>query len=90
MEVLVCRYFPWFKRKYEYFWGQRKRFSSLGPHIMSLRKNKNDKIPYTVLKLAVGFPTDLVYLVQETLSCIESLRKFWVKKYDDLKKNQVE
>lgn len=59
---------------------------------MSLRgKKKNDKIPYTVLKLAMGSPTNFVSLVQETLSRIESLRKFWVRKYDDLKKkNQVE
>lgn len=48
--------------------------------------DKNGKIPYTVLKLAMGSPTNFVYLVQETLSRIESLRKLWVKKYDDLKK----
>lgn len=76
---------PSFK-KYEYFWGQCRRFPSLCPSIISLRKNENDKTPYIVLKLDVGCPTNLVSLVQETLSCIESLRKFWVRKYNDLKK----
>lgn len=44
--------------------------------VLQFEKNKNDKIPYTILKLAMGTPAYLVYLVQETHLCIESLGKF--------------
>lgn len=66
---------PSFK-KYEYFWNQYKRFPSSWPSVISLEKNKSDKIPHTVLKLAVGSPTNLVYLVTETLLCTKAWENF--------------
>lgn len=46
------------------------------PWCYQFEKNKDDKIPHTVLKLSMGTSMYLAYLVQETHLCIESLRKF--------------